>query len=73
MPGESVARLEGSWWDAVRVNWMMWLPAQAINFFFMPLKYQTLFANFVALFWNTYLSVTANKQQAEIADALPAA
>jgi hypothetical protein len=38
------------------VNWSLWIPAMTINFGFVPLKYQVLFGNAVALFWNVYLS-----------------
>jgi len=58
--------------DAVKVNWMMWIPAQIINFKFVPPQLQVLFANFVALFWNSYLSWSGHKDQ-HIEDATPAA
>ena len=37
-------------------NWQLWGPAQAINFKFVPVQFQVMFANFVAVAWNTYLS-----------------
>ena len=37
-------------------NWGLWTPANLINFRFVPLKYQVLYNNSVALFWNVYLS-----------------
>jgi hypothetical protein len=40
-------------------NWVLWIPAQIINFRMVPVKYQVLYSNAVALFWNIYLSSTA--------------
>eukprot|EP00038_Savillea_parva_P009932 m.186767 g.186767 ORF g.186767 m.186767 type:complete len:251 (+) comp16869_c0_seq1:123-875(+) len=47
--------------ESVGVNWMMWIPAQVINFRFIPASYSVLFANFVAVFWNSYLSWNAHR------------
>jgi hypothetical protein len=44
------------WWPAVVTNWRLWVPAQLINFGFVPLRFQVLFANGVAVCWNVYLS-----------------
>ena len=41
---------------AVTANWKLWIPAQLVNFAVVPLHWQVLFANGVALVWNTYLS-----------------
>jgi hypothetical protein len=40
-------------------NWILWIPAQIINFRMVPVKYQVLYSNVVALFWNVFLSSTA--------------
>jgi len=37
-------------------NWSLWIPAMSINFAVVPLKFQVLFGNVVALLWNTCLS-----------------
>ena len=42
-------------------NWKIWPIATTINFWFMPVQYQVLFANFVGLFWNMVLSFIASK------------
>jgi hypothetical protein len=39
--------------EAVYVNWLLWIPAQIINFRFIAPVYNVLFANFVAVFWNS--------------------
>lgn len=47
--------------SVIQANWMLWVPAQLANFALIPLKYQVLFGNVVALGWSVYLSfVSAN-------------
>ena len=46
-------------WETLKINWMIWPLATTINFWFMPVQYQVLFANFVGLFWNIILSYIA--------------
>jgi protein Mpv17 len=42
--------------DIIRANWFVWIPANAINFSVVPLQYQVLYGNVVALCWNVFLS-----------------
>lgn len=42
--------------DLIVANWSLWIPAMAVNFALVPLKYQVLFSNVVAFSWNVYLS-----------------
>lgn len=42
-------------------NWKIWPIATTINFWFVPVPYQVLFANFVGLIWNSILCYIANK------------
>lgn len=54
----------------VVANWSLWIPAQAVNFYAVPVKYHVLFSNFVALLWNAYLSYSSHelsKSEKEIA------
>lgn len=49
-------KIEEEWWPAVKTNWVVWVPAQLLNFRFVPGNLQVLFSNVVGLFWNSYLS-----------------
>ena len=42
--------------DMIVAGWTLWIPAMSINFSIVPIKYQVLFSNVVALIWNVYLS-----------------
>lgn len=55
------AKLRQDWWEAVRVNWLIWVPAQYINFRYVPQSLQVLGANVTALVWNTYLSINTHR------------
>lgn len=40
----------------IATGWSLWVPAMTINFGIVPMKYQVLYSNVVALLWNVYLS-----------------
>ena len=42
--------------EMIVAGWTLWIPAMTINFAVVPIKYQVLFSNMVALLWNVYLS-----------------
>jgi protein Mpv17 len=42
-------------------NYIVWIPAQILNFRYVPPQLRVLWANFVGFFWNIYLSSAANK------------
>jgi hypothetical protein len=48
--------LRSDWPSAIRANWILWVPAQFINFRFVPVHQQVLAANITALVWNVYFS-----------------
>lgn len=46
----------------VAANWGLWIPSMAFNFRFVPVQYQVLASNVIALVWNVYLSFKATKK-----------
>jgi len=46
--------------DIMVANWILWIPAQYINFYACPVKFQVLFVNLIELGWNCYLSFAAS-------------
>lgn len=48
-------------WETLLTNWKIWPTATMINFMFVPIQYRVLFANFVGLFWNIYLSYISSR------------
>ncbi|KAF8648564.1 hypothetical protein HU200_064606 [Digitaria exilis] len=61
-PSLVVPKLKQEWLSSVLANWQLWIPFQFLNFYFVPLKFQVLAANFVALAWNVILSFKAHKE-----------
>jgi hypothetical protein len=45
----------------VAANWALWVPAQAVNFACVPLRFQVLYSNVVALAWNAHLSLRTSR------------
>lgn len=63
---ETMSILPTMVWEACKVNWTMWPAANFVNFRFVPGQYQVLFANFVAVFWNAYLSMAGNRKKEDV-------
>ena len=38
------------------INWKIWIPANFMNFYLVPIPYQVLCSNFIALVYNAVLS-----------------
>uniref|UniRef100_A0A7S4M7U8 Peroxisomal membrane protein MPV17 n=1 Tax=Odontella aurita TaxID=265563 RepID=A0A7S4M7U8_9STRA len=62
MPG----KLKSDYFDTMITNWCLWVPAQLVNFRFIPLKFQVLFGNGIGFIWNTYFSWKTQDANVEI-------
>lgn len=53
---QTVKRVKRDYKDVLLTNYKIWPIVQLVNFYFVPLQYQVLLVQSVALFWNTYIS-----------------
>ncbi|EDV92010.1 mpv17-like protein [Drosophila grimshawi] len=60
--GRIVDRIKENYLSIMQRNYMLWPMAQTINFSLMPIQYQVIFAQIVAVFWNCYLSTKLNER-----------
>ncbi|XP_062999821.1 peroxisomal membrane protein 2 [Elgaria multicarinata webbii] len=51
-----VKRVKSGYWPALKMNWKMWTPVQFVNLNYVPMQFQVLFGNLVALVWFAYLA-----------------
>ena len=50
------AKVRRDLWPTLIANWSIWPGVQVVNFSLIPIHYQVLVVNCVAVFWNAYLS-----------------
>ena len=60
-------KLKADWWPITKANWIVWVPAQLVNFRFVPGSMQVLFSNIMGLFWNAYLSHASHSEVINLA------
>ena len=48
--------LQDKGWTLFKAEWMVWPPAQFVNFYFLPTRYRVLFDSTVSLFFDYYYS-----------------
>ncbi|SCW02565.1 LAFE_0F09252g1_1 [Lachancea fermentati] len=60
MEGKSLedakVKIQQNWWNILLTNWAVWPLFQVFNFSIVPVQHRLLAVNFVAIFWNTFLS-----------------
>ena len=62
---EIIPHLKENYVDNLLMNWKLWIPGNFVNFRFVAPQFQVLFANAVALVWNTYLSYSGHQDHHE--------
>lgn len=53
---EYIKEMKNKFWKLYAAEWMLWPPAQFINFYFLPTKYRVLFDNSVSLVYDVFTS-----------------
>eukprot|EP00931_Biecheleriopsis_adriatica_P061983 TRINITY_DN37308_c0_g2_i1.p1 TRINITY_DN37308_c0_g2~~TRINITY_DN37308_c0_g2_i1.p1 ORF type:complete len:220 (+),score=29.13 TRINITY_DN37308_c0_g2_i1:83-742(+) len=63
-PTEIYDRIADTLWDTLKAQWAFWIPAQLINFKFVPVRHQLNFVLVVSLAWTTFLSLAFPPEKA---------
>ncbi|KAJ8910514.1 hypothetical protein NQ315_002456 [Exocentrus adspersus] len=47
------------------MDWCVWPPTQFINFYYVPVKYQVFYINFITMLYNVFLSYIKHREEAQ--------
>jgi len=57
---QALASVQTKLVPTVQKSLILWVPAQYVNFMYVPLELKVLYGNVVALLWNVYFSLINN-------------
>jgi hypothetical protein len=57
---KAVEDLKAKYFETMKINYYIWPAANLVNFMFVPIQYQVLWANLVSLVYNAGLSYIVN-------------
>lgn len=66
---ETKEKLKNYYCEVLLTNYKVWPMVQFVNFFFVPVNFQVLLVQTVAIFWNSYLSFKSHKKYKESEDS----
>ncbi|XP_075157042.1 mitochondrial inner membrane protein MPV17 [Haematobia irritans] len=61
-PKQILERIKVQYPDIMKTNYMIWPAVQIINFGLVPLRYQVVFVQTIAVFWNCFVSQMLNEK-----------
>ena len=61
-------RYQETWQEDVLAIWKVWIPAQTINFAFMPIWARVPFTTCVSFLWTCYVSMARGKAEVDDED-----
>lgn len=63
-----IEEVRGKFLTLYKAEWMVWPPAQVINFYFLPTKYRVLYDNTISLGYDIYTSRVKHKSVTSISE-----
>jgi len=69
-PDLIIPKIKSDWFTTVMANYAVWVPAQFLNFKYIPPSFQVLFSNSVGFGWNIYFSYMTYKARASAPSAV---
>lgn len=68
-PADIVAKLRRDLADVMRSNWAVWIPANFVSYYAVPLDLRVLFGSVIGVFWNAYLISAVAQRRAPALEA----